>query len=714
MEKIIIKPTAKEIVLKGKPEDGHADVFSYNYEGSAISNLGSLFVVGQVYPASEDTSYMINLVASLAKREYYSQDNSAHKEAFSRTLKKINEVLQDFFRNKDLSANIGIFAIAGDNILISRLGKFKIILGRDNQNIDILNNVSLFEKEHIQEKEFSNVISGKIMPKDKILAFYASRAMTSREKTIKDLLPKLKADEFAEKIAAIKQVNESFGCTAIHITIDKFKESAIVQPPQPKELRKTESLIKPVLTKATATSPTTTQPDLTPTNPEPIKDVGNNNVSKPETTNQKRIYYPENNDLLNQSEDKSAELPSLIRPSEFLSASKGNIFTQIFGIFSKFKLNRSMYKIDSGQNRPMLKKKHFLTVSIIILIVVVGIVAKVTFAPSLPIPGFGSTQNKALKALISDNEMKLQKAISVKEQDQLEARRMLFEALSSLPNSNDNPEKVINLQNEILAVLDEIDKASEVSPTLFQQVPVNMGKVALITAWQNKVFVYTTGQDSANNIIEVDGNGTNRVISLSDFVPRYLTATENSIIMVTQTNNIFGYISLDNNNLKTFPLDTLGTAKSFYLYQDNLYILGSDGIYKIVDAAKGKNTVTPWLNAGVQVPANSNSITVNSNIYVITESGNLLTYYKGDKTGETSISVPAEQNTLLLATTDSPLIYMINKNLNRIYTINKTSGSLEKTIKLTGSPFIVSGAISTDGKTLYLLSQDNKIWQIPL
>src|SRR3989344_7825222 len=164
MEKIFIKPDSKEIVFRGKPEDGHVDVFSYNYEDNAATNLGGLFIVGQVQPATEDTSYMVNLVASLAKREYYSKSDIAPKEAFSKTLKKINEVLQDFFKNKDLDVNIGIFAVAGENIFISRLGKFKIFLARDNKNVDILNNINLFNKEHIQEKEFSNVISGKILP----------------------------------------------------------------------------------------------------------------------------------------------------------------------------------------------------------------------------------------------------------------------------------------------------------------------------------------------------------------------------------------------------------------------------------------------------------------------------------------------------------------------------------------------------------------------
>src|SRR3989344_2000057 len=240
IEKILIKPEAKEIVLRGKPEDGHVDVFSYNYDGTASNNLGVFFIIGHDQPATEDTSYMVNLVASLAKREYYAQANAVPKESFSKTLKKINEVLQDFFHNKDTKINIGIFAVAGENILIPHLGKFKIILGRDNKDIDILNNINLFNKEHIQEKEFSNIVSGKIMPKDKIFAFYPTRSITAREKGIKADLLKLGSQDFADKLSLIKKDNESFMCAGIHITINKYTEPAIVVTPQPQELKSKE------------------------------------------------------------------------------------------------------------------------------------------------------------------------------------------------------------------------------------------------------------------------------------------------------------------------------------------------------------------------------------------------------------------------------------------------------------------------------------------
>ncbi len=243
MEKVIIKPVTKEILIKGGNKEGSSDLFSYDYDSDQHKRkLGHLYVVGNIQSGAEtggeelDIAYVTNLVASLAKREYYSKPNLSAKEAFSASLKKINGVVEEFFKKQDTKINVGIFTVAGDEIHISKIGKFKIILSRDGKNIDILNNVDLFNKEKTQEKEFSNIISGKIREGDKILAFYPSRAVTSREKYIKDHFSKSPVGDFEAKLASIKETKPDFACAALHLEIQKTTESAEVPKIEPKEL----------------------------------------------------------------------------------------------------------------------------------------------------------------------------------------------------------------------------------------------------------------------------------------------------------------------------------------------------------------------------------------------------------------------------------------------------------------------------------------------
>src|SRR3989338_7059429 len=233
MQKIYLKPTAQEIVIKGGPKEGHTDVFTYDYyDDESRRKLGGLYIVGNVKQDDAaadsengpDIAYVTNLVASLAKREYYSRPDISPKEAFSATLKKINDVVEEFFKNKSLGVNIGIFAIAGEQILISKLGKFKIILGRESRTVDILNNVDLFSKDTIEEKEFSNIVSGKIMSGDKLFAFYPNRMVVAREKTIKADLLKVDADQFIENIRLVKETKPDFNCGALYLSVNHHKE----------------------------------------------------------------------------------------------------------------------------------------------------------------------------------------------------------------------------------------------------------------------------------------------------------------------------------------------------------------------------------------------------------------------------------------------------------------------------------------------------------
>src|SRR6185369_7921736 len=128
MEKILIKPTAQEITIKNGEPGTHFDAFSYEGANLQEKNLGSLFVVGHVKYGEENLGYLINLISSLAKREYYSnafQRDQTPRLAFENTLKKLNEVLEDFFKNKQFKLSVGLASIAGENLLISRIGNVK-------------------------------------------------------------------------------------------------------------------------------------------------------------------------------------------------------------------------------------------------------------------------------------------------------------------------------------------------------------------------------------------------------------------------------------------------------------------------------------------------------------------------------------------------------------------------------------------------------------
>ena len=84
MEKIFLKPTQTEILVKGSPKEGHFDIFSYDYgSDNTKRKLGNLYIIGNAQQdiddsdssalkdnmvGESDVTYVTNLIASLAKR----------------------------------------------------------------------------------------------------------------------------------------------------------------------------------------------------------------------------------------------------------------------------------------------------------------------------------------------------------------------------------------------------------------------------------------------------------------------------------------------------------------------------------------------------------------------------------------------------------------------------------------------------------------------
>lgn len=439
MEKIFLKPETKEILFKNPSEAQYSDIFSYDYgQDDSKRKLGNLFIIGNVQNSiinkedasskpdsnSADIAYIVNLVASLAKREYYAKQDLAPKEAFSSALKKINSVIEEFFKNKDIKINIGIFAIAGENINISKLGKFKILLVRDDKTIDILNNIDLFSKEAVQEKEFSHVVSGKITADDKILAYYPEHSFMAREKTIKDAFLKSGCDEFVDKITAIKVKKNTFGCAALYINLNKVKEPAYIPKIQPEELQ--ENFI-PITTEA------------------PINDL--NNQSSSPMPNKEYVPPPKDSAPPHKEPRIAPESPKdfpRIIPAEFSLGKKRNLITLIYNKMRPF--------LPKPRNKPVF------FASIVGVAIVLIFTVKIIFIQS--------PENKMTNNAVGDAKANLKLAkTKISQKDFASARELLMASMVSL-GAIENISATADTKDQIIKTLDGLDTATQASLTL--------------------------------------------------------------------------------------------------------------------------------------------------------------------------------------------------------------------------------------------------------
>ena len=424
MEKIFINPVSKEIIAKGNAKEGPVDLFSYDNNGNGRA-LGSLYVVGNIQGGVDvnsddiDVGYVLNLVASLAKREYYTNPDASPKDAFSGALKKINGVVEEFFKNKETKINIGIFAVAGDQIHISKLGKFKILLARENKTIDILNNIQLFNKESTQEKEFSNIISGKVIEGDRILAFYPSRSITAREKSIKDGFLKSSQDEFVAQLTTLKEQKPEFACAALHIDIQKDSETATAPHIQPKELQ--EEVVEV----------------LTPT-------VQLANTDNEEYAVTKEAPAPVAKTIAKLSPEPA--IPKII-PSEFARGKRELAFSKHFRQFKNMNIT------------PRIKVYAMGGIAVVALLTIFSLKSFV----------FVNAETRQLNAAISEAQANLKLADTKKDDDLIGARSLLIGSLASLTQAqqiNGTSKKAEDTKAQINQALDNIEGAVDATISL--------------------------------------------------------------------------------------------------------------------------------------------------------------------------------------------------------------------------------------------------------
>ncbi|HWA64583.1 MAG TPA: hypothetical protein VG866_01920 [Candidatus Paceibacterota bacterium] len=700
MEKVFIKPVAKEILLKANGKEGSSDSFLYDYDSDPAKRvLGNLYVVGNVQmgaaePDTEDldVAYVINLIASLAKREYYAKPELAPKEAFANALKKINGVVEEFFKKQDTKINVGIFAIAGDQLHISKLGKFKILLARDGRDIDILNNVDLFDREATQEKEFSNIISGKINENDRILAFYPSRSVTARTKSFKDSFLKLGQDDFVATLAALKEEKPDFACAAVHVDLQKCTEAAVQPRVQPRELRDAE--------------PETD--DVIPA-PQPVLASHSEEKSvKPRIAKKKEPIIPV---ILDEptpapaAEPVSAPAP-VVHVSEPRIAVRNEIPKIIpseFGVGRKTSaVGKYIHRLSRINMTPRGRAVALGSAAVLVVGVVFGLKSFV----------FISAADREANAAVLQAQENIKLASDKAGQNDLAgARSVLIASLSDITATEQEQTgttRFNDIKQKIRDALDSLEGAADANLSVAAEIPEDAGRASLIALDGDQLYAYLN-QDAGGAIALVSASGVDKQTAVAGMNPSQLFGSGAYVVAVDPTAKKIASLSTAKSTigLTTYSGDPF-TALDFF--QNNIYAISGSQIVKMTDAATGHTKIDPWLQSGTAVRSDANRIAIDGNVYILSKDGTLTTYYKGKVSKEFNTGITNDSDSLLLTTDDGSVLYIVNKQMGRIYVIAKDTGALQKTYKLNTQKAIDDATIADNGQ-LYILSE-NKIWNV--
>lgn len=241
----MLKIKNQDIVCCPKNQDQcFSAVFSYTPERINEQKLGSLYIVGQITDhANNQASYFLNLIASIIKREYYSQKHSTALQALESALHKANLALSDLLENNGQSQwlkSLDLLAAAysANKIYLANTNKARALLIRKSQIAEIItNSVNAKNNSSHPLKTFSNIAIGKLEQNDVLILTTPWLLSNFSREEIKKFTAKDDLSKFFQQIRAQIKQEKSLALAVLKIISKNSKSKR-----KPKSLGKQEKL----------------------------------------------------------------------------------------------------------------------------------------------------------------------------------------------------------------------------------------------------------------------------------------------------------------------------------------------------------------------------------------------------------------------------------------------------------------------------------------
>ena len=230
-----IAPTAIEIsVARNGFLKPYAVCFQHLPDNIAREPLGMLAGAMTINDRSEHSAYIVNFLASLAKKEYYGNPRRDAIESFEASLHKINVGLAELAKEGNTewigTLDAAICIVERNNLHFSVAGNAKVLLFRDRHLSDISEGLADSSEDHPM-KTFTDVASGKISPGDRLLITTPDIFSALSETELERSANRLPHDQF-ERLLQTAAINQLDLSASVLITIGTIAEYR--QKPAPK------------------------------------------------------------------------------------------------------------------------------------------------------------------------------------------------------------------------------------------------------------------------------------------------------------------------------------------------------------------------------------------------------------------------------------------------------------------------------------------------
>lgn len=688
VQKKINKTQIKELVFGKRNENNISfDVVSGG-NNPKDSSLGHLCLMGHVASeGADDVNYLVSLLGSLAKREYYSKDSLKSGDprlAFEKTLTKLNEVLENFFASDKLDISVGLIAIANGNLMTSKLGKFKVSLARDGEYIDVINNIDLFKKDSSNSLQFSNIISGPVNKDDKVFAFIPVKPITSREKALRTAFLQTDQDQFYAKLSQIAEANESFNCCGVHMQITESKEIH-------KEILDNISKIEDSIHLDNNSYKSSTLTDSLVYHTPNISLASTNNAQKDINIDDesdiisKQIINQETKSHNSQIIELDSNYPSMIPTAvTYSSKNSGAVSTIAKAILFTKNLIPSV-------NLPFnIKINPKLILIPVIVAIAFGAYYLFPNEESVAIKN-GTEKIKEINSLIDSGDLS-------------NARSLLTSTIASIESYESD--KSNSLKSSLKDLYDKSEKRDASIPQLYRDFSEQLtqdkvvkfaldGEDSVILTDQSSVAI--SQPSSLKEIGNIKHNPDNWILADSKIV-----SLEKGIAL-----RILGLkdkVSINDSN------ELSSAISSPVIFGKNIYALSNNKIVKIDNAVGGGFKISNWSKE--DIGSQISSIAIDGSIYALsTSESKIKVFFKGNKTSEFKLPFEIAGDSTIHTTEDGSKLFIVSPTSKILYVFDKSSGQLIKSSSFENIDSVSQIQLGKD-ESLYILDNNNKLYKL--
>lgn len=685
--------------------------------------VGKVFGLIEIKSNQAQVNELIDVIIEEIKDNYYHQEDGELKDEpasisdrFETALKKTNLIIASFLESEQISLdlekiNIIIALIHNQEIHLATVGNVGAFLfynlGRDNYRIiNILesNQDPLSAPDPL--KLFSQIISGKVKPRDILFINTANVLDYFSLERIKNIITDQTTDEGIEELKQLLEETksqENFGALALglekvtipvkkEIDIQKFDYRQAADKDSMRELIKTEKNTEKLLT-----------PSFLPeikkyTNSFKIafQNYGNKVKSSTATFYQKqKKIIPGNINLPNIKLRPSIKLKPQIQKFGKITNYLGNIARFILSSIKKItkiifsqplwhklsKTSKIIFGNMFAKFKTLPRSSKILLISTIILIIL--------FSQSIIWLGIKNRREQRVEhfnqTIVEAETKKNDATASLIYRDEGQARLLLVEAknmLTDLETSSDSQKEQIRLlTNEIEDELQKLRHIVEIADPIqivnfanldSQASIANLGilnRRTLYTQNYNNQSIYKADLDTRVMSAVYSPNANTGNLSFGILI-------NDSIILFNESTSAFE-LNPTNDTLQniTISINDNSNIVDATTYNGRLYLLDTaqDQIYRYSKTANGYGNIQNWITQEGLDLSDAKSLVIDGSVYILKNNGQILKLENGQTVDFeiTVIDPPLTAPTKIKTTADSKYLYILDPPSKRLVILDK-------------------------------------------